>query len=83
VTVFIKAASSYIREKKLAELGALIRGVSYPGISYVGVKANTNYNTRTKTNAKGASNPQAQTQRKPDYLERQVKLKELSKLVRG
>ena len=49
VTVSIKSASSYYREKKLAELGAVIKGISYPGISFVGVK---------KTNAtktKGAS----------------------------
>jgi hypothetical protein len=37
-TVRIKAASSYRREKKLAELGALVAGISYPGISYVGAR---------------------------------------------
>ena len=38
VTVSIKSASSDYREKKLAELGAVIKGVSYPGILYVGVE---------------------------------------------
>jgi len=69
VTVSIKSASSYYKEKKLAELGAVIKGVSYPGISYAGIKK-TNENIRTKT--KGASN-----------TERELKLKELGKLVRG
>jgi hypothetical protein len=31
-TVRIKSASSYRREKKLSELGALIRGISYPSL---------------------------------------------------
>ena len=62
----IKSGSSYFREKKLAELGAVIRGVSYPSVSYVGVKkANV-----TKT--KGTSN-----------AERQFKLKELGRMIRG
>ena len=68
VTVSIKSASSYYREKKLAELGAVIKGVSYPGILYVGVE---------KTNApktKGASNAER---------ERQFKLKELGRMVWG
>jgi hypothetical protein len=54
VTVSIKSASSYYREKKLAELGTVIKGVSYPGISYAGEK---------KTNAtrtKGASSAERQ-----------------------
>jgi hypothetical protein len=37
-TIFRKSASSYYREKKLAELGAVNRGVFYSGISYVGEK---------------------------------------------
>jgi hypothetical protein len=47
-TVRIKAASSYRREKrreergeKLSELASVIRGVSYPSISYVGTIAKT------------------------------------------
>ena len=47
-TVRIKAGSNYRRERKLSELASIIRGVSYPGISYVGVRK-TNSNTRTKT----------------------------------
>jgi hypothetical protein len=69
-TVRIKAASSYRREKKLAELMSVIKGVSYSGISYVGIKSNAN----TKTKAKGASNAER---------ERQFKLKELGRMVRG
>jgi hypothetical protein len=66
-TVRIKAASSYRRERKLSELYAIIKGVSYPGISYVDVRK-----TKT-TNAKGASS----------QLERQFKLKELGKMIKG
>jgi hypothetical protein len=68
VTVSIKSASSYYREKKLAELSAVIKGVSYPGILYVGVKK-TN-----PTKSKGASASNA---------EKQFKLKELGKMIRG
>jgi hypothetical protein len=79
VTISIKSASSYYKDKKLSELASIIKGVSYPGISYAGIKK-TNANIRTKTNAKGASNPQIQ--RKPGYLERQFKLMELGKMIR-
>lgn len=78
-TVRIKAASSYRREKKLAELAAVIKGVSYPGISYAG--------TKTKTNAKGASVVDKEkkiTLRRYSILsEKQKKLKELGRLIRG
>jgi hypothetical protein len=47
VTVSIKSASSYYREKKLAELASIIKGVSYPSISYVG--------SFTKSKTKAAS----------------------------
>jgi hypothetical protein len=53
-TVRIKAASSYRRERKLSELSAVIKGVSYPGISYVNVRK-----TKT-TNVKGASSVERQ-----------------------
>lgn len=70
-TVRIKGASSYRRERKLSELASVIKGISYPGISYVGavVKANANFITKTK----GAST----------QLEKQFKLKELGRMVRG
>jgi hypothetical protein len=67
-TVRIKAASSYRRERKLSELASIIKGVSYPEISYVGAIEKTN---ATKT--KGASS----------QLEKQFKLKELGKMARG
>ena len=47
VTIRIKSASSYRREKKLASLASIIKGVSYPEISYVG--------SFTKTKTKAAS----------------------------
>jgi hypothetical protein len=34
----IKGASAYRREKKMAELGALVSGISYPGVLSVGEK---------------------------------------------
>jgi proline racemase len=70
VTVSIKSAPSYYREKKLAELGAVIKGISYPGISYVGVNKSNANTTKTRS----ASNA---------YVERQFKLKELGRIVRG
>jgi hypothetical protein len=66
-TVRIKSASSSRKERKLSELASIIKGVSYPSVSYVGVK---------KTNApktKGASNSNV----------RAAKLRELGMLVRG
>ena len=40
--------------KRLSELAPIIKGISYPGISNVGVKK-TNANTQTKAITKGAS----------------------------
>ncbi|MGA7693128.1 MAG: hypothetical protein WCA61_12570 [Nitrososphaeraceae archaeon] len=74
-TIYVKSASSYYKSRKLLELAAIIKGVSYPSISYVG-----NANFRTKT--KGASSSEVAA-RKPGPIEREVKLKELGKLVRG
>jgi hypothetical protein len=54
----------------LAELGAVIKGISYPGISYVGVNK-SNANTTKTRSASNAS------------IERQFKLKELGRIVRG
>jgi hypothetical protein len=68
----VEPFSNYYREKKLAELASIIKGVSYPGISYTGLNTNANVGTQTRTKTKGAS-----SQRK-----RQFKLKELGKLVR-
>jgi hypothetical protein len=68
VTVRIKSASSYNKQKKLSELGAIIRGTSYPSLEPIPM-----------FQTKGAS----EVARKPGPIERQVKLKELGKLVRG
>jgi hypothetical protein len=62
-----------IGERKLSEPASIIRGVSYPGISYVGVRK-TNSNTRTKTKAASAM---------ASSVERQFKLKELGRMIRG
>gem|GEM_PF-1741044 len=72
-TVRIKAASSYRREGKLSELASIVKGVSYSTILYPSLKTCANSNNKTKTNVKGASS----------QLERQFKLKELGKLIRG
>jgi hypothetical protein len=82
VTVSIKSASSYYNQKKLSDLAAIIKGVSYPGISYAGVKTNASANTKTKTKTKGASNSE-NVPRKSGPSERQFKLKELARLIRG
>ena len=44
-TIYVKSASSYYKSRKLLELAAIIKGVSYPSISYVG---NANFRTKTK-----------------------------------
>ena len=84
-TVRIKAASSYRRERKLSELAALITGTSYPRVSFVGEKKNNN-NIRAKTKGASASYSYTNTGNLPTKLiplERQLKLKELGRLIRG
>jgi hypothetical protein len=66
-TVRIKSASSYRKERALSGLAALITVTSYPGVSYVGGGA------IKKTKTKSASS----------QLERQSKLRELARLIRG
>jgi hypothetical protein len=61
-TIYVKSAASYSKRKRLTELGAIIRGTSYPSLEPV-----------PTFQTKGASGP----------IEREVKLKELGKLVRG
>jgi hypothetical protein len=67
-TISVKSASSYNRHKKLSELGAIIRGISYPSLEPIPM-------FRTK----GAS----EVTRKPGPIEREVKLRELGKIIRG
>ena len=67
-TIYVKSASSYNRRKKMGELGAIIKGISYPGLEPM-------------FQTKGASSEVAT--RKPGPIEREVKLKELAKITRG
>jgi hypothetical protein len=69
-TISIKSAASYGKRKKLSELGAIIRGTSYPSLESIPM-----------FQTKGAS--ESGVARKPGPIEREVKLKELAKLVRG
>ncbi|MGA9296743.1 MAG: hypothetical protein WA326_02330 [Nitrososphaeraceae archaeon] len=69
-TILIKSASSYNKRKRLAELGAIIKGISYPGLESIPM-------FRTK----GAS--ESLVARKPGPIEREVKLRELGKMIRG
>jgi hypothetical protein len=62
-TIYVKSASAYNKQKKLGELGSIIRGTSYPSLEPM-------------LQTKGAS-------RKPGPIEREVKLKELGKIIRG
>jgi hypothetical protein len=66
-TIYVKSASSYNKHKKMAELAAIIRGTSYPSLEPL-------------FQTKGAS---SEVGRKPGPIEREVKLKELGKMVRG
>ena len=68
-TISIKSASTYRKQRKLSELGAIIKGVSYPPISIPVFRT------------KGAS--RSEVARKPGPIEREVKLKELGKMIRG
>lgn len=63
----MKSAPSYSKHKTLSELGAIIRGTSYPSLEPL-------------LQTKGASEVAAI---KPGYLERAYKLRELGRLVRG
>ena len=69
-TITVKGASSYYRQKKLSELGSIIRGTSYPSLEPI-----------TMFLTKGAS--KINISQKPGPIEREFKLKELGKLVRG
>ena len=70
-TISIKSASSYRRQKKLSELGAIIMGTSYPSLEPM-------FQTKTKGASEVDNKP-----RRPDYLERELKLRELGKMIRG
>ena len=65
-TIYVRSKSDYSKQKKLSELGAIIRGVSYPSLEPM-------------FQTKGASD----VVRKPGPIEREVKLKELGKMIRG
>jgi hypothetical protein len=67
-TIYVKSASEYSKHKKLGELAAIIKGRSYPSLEPL-------------FQTKGAS--EVARARKPGPIEREVKLKELGKLVRG
>ena len=67
-TIYVKSASSYSKQKKLGELGAIIKGTSYPSLEPI-------------FQTKGAS--EVARARKPGPIEREIKLKELGKMVRG
>ena len=71
-TIRVKSASSYRREKKLAELGALVSGISYPGVLFVGEQK------KAKTKIKAASSYSSVS-----YIEKSHKLKELANMIRG
>lgn len=69
VTVSVKSASSYYKDKKLSELDAIIKVTPYAGLN-------------TSVQTKGASNV-GHLPRKSGPLEKQFKLKELGRLIRG
>jgi hypothetical protein len=68
-TITVKSASSGDKRRKLAELGAMIKGVKLESSSF-----------QTKT--KGASVAKNNFSQ-PGPIERAIKLKELSKMIRG
>ena len=75
-TIHIKNKLIYTKHKKLTELGAIIKGTSYPSLD-----TGSSYRSPVKT--KGASEVGNNIPRKPGPIEREIKLKELGKMVRG
>ena len=73
-TIKVKSASSYKRERKLSELASIIKGTSYSSISYP--------ESFKKVKTKGSSSP-GNLPIKLIPLERQFKLRELARLIRG
>jgi arsenate reductase-like glutaredoxin family protein len=72
-TITIKSASSYSKQKKLSELGAIIKGISYPSLESM-------FQTKGASIVRNNDNPRP---RKPGPIEREVKLKELGKMIKG
>ena len=70
-TIYVKSASSYRKQKKLTELGAIIRGTSYPSLESIPM-------FQTKGASFNANNIS-----KPGPIEREIKLRKLGKMVRG
>ena len=66
-TIYVKSASAYNKQKKLGELGSIIGG-TYASLS-------------PWLQTKGASSEVVT--RKPGPIEREVKLKELGKMIKG
>jgi hypothetical protein len=73
-TIKVKSAASYGKRKKLSELAAIIKGISYPNLDW-------SLNQVQTKSASAIKNIAARP--RPGPIERQVKLKELWKLVRG
>jgi thioredoxin-related protein len=66
-TIKIASSRSYQKKSKLAELAAMIKGTAGP--SFI----------QSQPQPKGASS----SVRKPGYIERKIKLKELGKMIKG
>jgi hypothetical protein len=72
-TISVKSASSYSKQKKLSELAAIIKGISYPSLESMPM-----FQFQTKGPSFSADNISG-----PGPIEREVKLKELGKMVRS
>ena len=68
-TLYVKSKFTYTKQKKLGELGAIIKGTSYPSMEPM-------------LQTKGASVSNIE-KRSIGPIEREIKLKELGKIVRG
>ena len=78
-TVRIKAASSYNKQKKLSQLGAIIKGTSYAGwdTSVQTKGASSSSSSSSFANYSKVNGPLALEK------EKKFKLKELGKMIRG
>ena len=72
-TIYIRSKITYTKQKKLGELGAIIKGTSYPSLEPIPM-----------FQTKGASSSEVVAAgRKPGPIEREVKLKEPGKMIKG
>src|SRR5262245_45315124 len=75
-TIRVKSASSCEKRRKLSDLGAIIKGVSYPSVESI-------FRTKGASRAYLSSSNKIIDEPRPGPIEREMKLRELAKMIRG